>query len=85
MVTNTPNEFHDFNQFVVERLSVTGADLSLEESVAAFRAYQAEIDRCRKAIQPAIDELDAGGGSELDIQSIIARGKAMLASEGITD
>ena len=70
---------------MVEHLSVTDADLSLDESVAAFRAYQAEIDHCRKVIQPAIDELNAGGGSELDIQSIIARGKAMLASEGITE
>lgn len=81
---NTQNEYLDFNQFVVERLSSTASDLSLEESVAAFRAYQAELEKCRNALKPAIDELDSGDGSQLDMKTIIARGKAMLAKEGIT-
>jgi hypothetical protein len=85
MSTNTPNEYFDFNQFVVERLSTSGSDLSLEESVAAFRAYQAELSSCRQALKPAIEELDSGGGSQLDMKSIIARGKAMLANEGIAE
>jgi hypothetical protein len=85
MATKTPTDYLDFNRFVVERLSKSDSDISLEESVAAFRAYQSEIARCRRDIQSAINELDAGGGSELDIQSIIARGREMLAAEGVTE
>lgn len=81
MATNTPSEFHDFNRFVTERLANVESSLSLEESVAAFRAYQAELKKCREALQPAMDET---GGTVLDMESIIARGKQMLAEEGIT-
>lgn len=84
MATNTPSEFHDFNRFVTERLANVDSGLSLEESVAAFRAYQAELEKCHEALQPAIDEMDETGGTVLDMESIIARGKQMLAEEGIT-
>ena len=53
MTTIPPNEFHDFNQFVVVRLPVAGEDLSVQECVATFRAYQAKIYRGRKAIPPS--------------------------------
>ena len=85
MSTENPSEFHDFNRFVTERLSATKADLSLEESVAAFRAYQSELAKCREALKPALNELDGTGGSLLDMASIIARGKQMLADEGISE
>lgn len=83
MSTNTPSEFHDFNRFVTERLANVDSGLSLEESVAAFRAYQAELKKCREALKPAIDEMDETGGTVLDMELIIARGKQMLAEEGI--
>jgi hypothetical protein len=85
MSTETPNDFHDFNRFVAEQLADRTVDLSLEESVAAFRAYQSELARCREQLQPAIDELDSTGGSNLDVEAIIARGKQKLAEEGILD
>lgn len=85
MTTKTPTDYLDFDRFVVERLSKSDSDISLEESVAAFRAYQSEIARCRREIQSAINELDADGGSELDIKSIVERGRAILAAEGVTE
>lgn len=68
-------------RFVTEQLNDRTVDLSLEEAVAAFRAYQAELARCREQLRPAIDELNSSGGSDLDVDSIIARGKQQLAEE----
>ena len=85
MSTESPNDFQDFNKFVTEHLSDHASNLSLEEGVAAFRAYQSELARCREEIKPAIDELDETGGTDLDIDAIIARGKKKLAEEGILD
>jgi hypothetical protein len=40
---------------------------------------------CRAELKPALAELDAGGGTDLDIEAIIQRGREILASEGIVD
>ncbi len=84
-MASVQNEFHDFSRFVTEHMSIQMATLSLEESLAAFRIYQAELNRFRDEIQPALDELDESGGTDLDMGSIIARGKKQLAEEGISD
>ena len=85
MSTEMPSDFQDFNRFVAEQLVGRNADLSLEESVAAFRAYQRELARCRNELQPALEELDATGGVSLDMDAIIARGKQQLAEVLATD
>ena len=85
MATDSSNEFQKFNDFVSQQLAGRDEELSLEESVAAFRAYQAELARCREELQPPIDELDTNGGTELDIDAIIARGRRQLEQEGILD
>ncbi|MDP7066242.1 MAG: hypothetical protein QF637_01340 [Acidimicrobiales bacterium] len=85
MSTETQGDFREFNRFVTEQLAGRETELSLEESVAAFRAYQSELSRCRDELQPAIDELDAAGGIALDMDVIIARGKQQLAEEGISE
>lgn len=85
MSTETPSDFRDFNRFVTEQLAGRDTELSLEESVAAFRAYQSELACCRDELQPALDELDATGGIALDMNTIIARGKQQLAEEGISE
>jgi len=84
-MASVPNEFHDFSRFVTEQISDQMAGLSLEESLAAFRLYQAELNRLRDEIQPALDELDESGGTDLDVGSIIARGRQKLAEEGISE
>ena len=74
-----------FNQFAKLHLSQAQNGLTLEEGLAAFRAYQDELARFKKETQPALDELDASGGSELDIEKIIAEGRKRLTEEGITN
>jgi hypothetical protein len=35
-----------------------------------------------REVGPALDQLDAGGGTELDIEAIIAEGRRRFAAEG---
>jgi len=85
MSTETQGDFREFNRFFTEQLAGQETELSLEESVAAFRAYQSELARCHDELQPAIDELDANGGIALEMDAIIAGGKQHLAEEGISE
>ncbi|MGY8770234.1 MAG: hypothetical protein ACKVH8_17595 [Pirellulales bacterium] len=80
----TNNELPDFSQFV-QRLDGRGENMSADQSVVAFRHYQQQLAQLKAEIQPAIDELDAGLGKELDMNSIIDRVKSDLAKEGIVD
>lgn len=81
MSTPVSHEVDAFSRIVEERLS--GRELTLEECLAAYRVYQAELTRFRVEVAPAIAELDVGKATPLDIDAIIQRGKATLESEGI--
>lgn len=83
MATNVERQVDAFSQLMSERL--TERDLTIEQCVAAYRAYQAELQRFQSDIAPALAQLDTGRGTPLDIEAIIERGRAILASEGIED
>ena len=84
-MASVPDEFYDFSRFVNEQMSDQMDGLSLEESLAAFRVYQKELSRFKNKIQPALDELNESGGSDLEMDSIITRGRQQLAEEGISE
>ena len=77
------DDLQAFNRFVDERLDGDGGRMSLEEGLAVFRRYQEELRSIRQKIGPALDQLDAGGGTELDIEAIIAEGRRRFAAEGM--
>lgn len=81
MAIGASQELDAFSRFVVDRLD--GRDLSLEECLAAYRVYETQLAECKADIAPAIRALDAGQGTPLDMDAIIAKGQAILASEGI--
>ena len=89
MTIQFANDLVAFNRFVEEQLGSNdpplsnGTPLSLEEGLAVFRTYQEELARFHQEIQPAIDELNAGDGTVLDMEAIIAEGRRRLAEEGI--
>lgn len=83
MSTGVSQELDAFKRFAEQRLA--GRELSLEESVAAYRAYQAELKKFHEAVGLPCKELDDGGGAPLDIDAVIARGRAILAEKGIKD
>lgn len=54
MATEALTEIELFQRFLTERIENGGRNLSIEESIEAFRAYQRDIDRCSEAIRPAL-------------------------------
>jgi hypothetical protein len=78
-------ELESFHRFLTEQLADGRDDLTVEESVAAFRAYQADLERLRKDIQPAVQRHRRGEGRELDYEAIKDEVTARLAERGITD
>lgn len=80
----TNNELPDFSKFI-QRLNGRGESMTADETVVVFRRYQEQLAQLKAELQPAIDELDAGLGKELDMDSIIERVTNALAREGITD
>jgi hypothetical protein len=75
------SDLKTFNKFVAEHLANHPDSLSLEESVVAFRAYQAELNRFKQDIAPAIAELDSTGGQPFDLNAIVAAGNDILRKE----
>jgi hypothetical protein len=61
------------------------AELSLEETVREFRAYQDEVVRFRAVLQESIEEVRRGEIGPLDPERMMAEIRAELAKEGITD
>ncbi len=85
MAAQSPGELESFHRFLTEQLADGRGDLTLEESVAAFRAYQRDLERIRKDIQRAVQRYRRGEGRELDYEAIKEEVTARLAERGITD
>jgi hypothetical protein len=86
MSTDQSRKIETFYRFLGERLQEGSVDLSPEESVEAFRAYQRDLERLRKELEPALERLDRGKSAKpLDVEDVKRRGRERLAREGITD
>ena len=85
MATQSPSELESFHQFLTERLQGGDADLSPEESVKAFRAFQDDLQRFRQDIHPVLQRSLQRESEPLDIEDVKARGRKRLAEKGITD
>jgi len=78
------SELPAFGEFI-QRLSGRGECMTADEAVVAFRHYQRQLAQFKRDVQPAVDELDAGKATELDVSSIISEGRKILSDEGSTD
>ncbi len=85
MATQLPSELESFQRFLTEQIQGGDAELSPEESVKAFRAYQDDLQRLREDIQPALERSLKGERELFDINDVKARGRKRLAKKGITD
>jgi len=69
-----------------DQLEAGSVRLSPEESVEAFCAYQRDLARLKKDIQPAVERFHRGeGGCELDYDAVKQDVAQRLAEKGITD
>jgi hypothetical protein len=86
MGTDPCREIETFYNFLRERLQEGAVDLSPEESVESFRAYQRDLERLGKELEPALDRFDRGDSAKpFDAEDVKRRGRERLIREGITD
>jgi hypothetical protein len=78
-------EIEQFQDFLRERIQEGAADLTPEKAVQEFRAYQDELERCRREIQPALESSLRGESQPLDIEDVIARGRQRFAEKDAAD
>jgi hypothetical protein len=84
MLTDS-SEIQLFHQFLGDRLQRFSPGVTLEEAVEEFRLYQAELERCREEIEPALQRSQRGETRPLDMAQIEARVIQRLAEKGIAD
>ncbi len=85
MPVDAKAELREFHGFLGRQLDNGGTAMTVEESVAEFRAYQEELRRCREAIRPALEASLRGESEPLNMQEIIDRVTRRLQQEGIPE
>ena len=83
MSTDLPqNELSEFHLFIGRRLERGGGNLSPEESVREYRAYQDEVKRLNERIQSS---KNSGQAMPLDHNALMNEIRTELAEEGIAE
>jgi hypothetical protein len=77
------SEIQLFHQFLGERLEQFSHGVTPEEAVEEFRSYQAELERFRREVEPALQRSQRGESRPLDMKQIEARVIQRLAAKGI--
>ncbi len=68
--------------FLGQFLAAGGRDQPVQAVIDEFAAYRSEVRRLQELVAVAHQESDAGLSGPLDIEAVVARGKARLAAEG---
>lgn len=76
------NDLQAFHEFVGRQLENGGRNLTPQQSVEEYEAYQDEVRRMNELIQESID---SGPAKPLDREALMQRVRERLAAEGITD
>ena len=85
MATANQTELEVFHRFLGDRLNDGKRDLTVEETVEAFRAYQRDLQQLRQEIRPALERSLRGESKPFDAEELKDRVTRQLAEEGITD
>lgn len=83
--TATMTEIESFHRFLGEAIRNGGRDLTIDESVAEFRAYQEELRRFNQQLEASLEEARRGEAEPLDVDALKAEIQRDLADEGISD
>ena len=78
-------EGHSFYQLLGQRLENGASELSPEDCVAEYRAYQDELKRFLEESQPAFDQAFNGEGKVLDHDALMDRVRARLSAKKTSD
>lgn len=78
---SSSNEIVAFHDFVGALLQTGRNDLSPEETVSEFRAYQQELAKFQADNQLAIEQSERGESKPLDVAALIDRVQTRIADE----
>jgi len=79
------NELVAFYRFLGEQIDSGAKEMSLEESVEAFRATRCDAACLRQHLAPSIEQARRGESKPLDAEAVIERVTDRLSNEGIVD
>lgn len=85
MATIPESEMAAFHRFLGEKLDLGASEMTVEESVEAFRAYQRDVARLRQRLAPSIEQARRGESKPLDAEALIERVTRRLTEKGIVD
>ena len=85
MATAPENEVLAFYHFLGEKINCGASEMTVEESVEAFRAYQRDAARLRRHLAPSIEQARRGESKPLDAEAVIERINSRLSEKGIDD
>jgi hypothetical protein len=74
-VIDQQTELQEFHRFIGRYLQNGANGLTVDNSVAEFRAYREELERCREAIRPALEASLRGESEPLDMEDVKRRGR----------
>lgn len=83
MTSEHSHEYEMFNAFITERFGGDIEGTSLEEALVTFRAYQRQLAKLRKHLQPSITEADQGKTQPLDLDAVMARVEMRLHQQDL--
>lgn len=84
MSTDVSTELESFQYFLALQLKHGRKDLTPEETVERFRAYQRDLEQLKHEIEPAIEQCDRGEAEPLDIERVIQDGMRRWNDRGDT-
>ncbi|REJ87498.1 MAG: hypothetical protein DWQ34_24805 [Planctomycetota bacterium] len=85
MATSLPTEVEVFHRFLGEAIRDGGREMTVEESVAEFRAYQKELARFHEGLETSLDQARRGEAKPLDAEALKNEIRRELRDEGVTD
>jgi hypothetical protein len=85
MSVDLHSDRNEFNAFIDNLLASVRKNVSLEDALNEFRAYQQELLDARSKIAAAKASSKRGESTELDIEQVILEVSNELAEEGIRD
>ncbi len=85
MATVPESEVLAFYRFLGEQIDRGENEMTVQESVEAFRAYQRDVACLRRHLAPSIEQARRGESKPLDGEAVIEHVDSRLSEERIDD
>ncbi len=83
--TAPENEVLAFYRFLGEQIHRGANEITVEESLEAFRASQCDAARLRRHLAPSMEQARRGESKPLDVEAVIERAAGRRSEEGSAD